>query len=521
MAVTAIKELRLLPPLVIGRFGSSPEPLENYTLEISDPLDFRKIVPAPTLIMGDDGAISEETKPDPKGEVHFRDGQRRIKPLAPFMEVWARFSDGGEFEPLTKVHLADLGLTPADVEWSVRAANLKVFRRTGQSNDKVQARADISRADGDSVHAARSLIGQCKNFKMGSNGPKTIPLGTIRYVRPTDAFPEIRFRFTPGAGLVYGTRAGDPLIRDDVYAGVTALPAPPNGPWAAPFAGTWDRYWIGAPNSPPVTAPGDIFQGQVVAGTKVSDGYFDDSCDGIVQVKLRVSGVLMTAYARFMSGVPDFAPDSFHVRTISDDLEQMAFGPDVARPADPGEEGELKAKVVDTIRRGYETVRLTNTAVQNGDQNIADVARNGNNMPGQQSSYGRKFEPIFDTASGAAKYDNALSAHRSVLRQALNATAFAGSFRNIEVMRKYLDVGDLRTMQRRRMPAMMRGSDGLELALTRRQYAILALAAEGHAPTTALAAAHISANVEPPPSPPVMPARRLPSRVHSIPNVPE
>lgn len=522
MAVTTIKELRILPPLAIGRFGSSPDPLENYTLEITDPMDFRKIVPAPTLMVGDDGAIARETTPDPKKDkVRFRDDQGRVKPLAPFLEVWARFEDGGELQPLTKAHLTDLGLAPADVEWSVQAANLKVFRRTGDRNDMVQARVEITRTDGGTLHQPRSLTGNCRNFKQGQAGQKTIPLGSVHYVRPTDAFPEIRFRFTPGAGFVYGTRAGDPLIRDDVYAGVTALPAPPNGPWSPPFAGTWDRYWIGAPNSPPVTAPGDIFQGQFVGNTKVSDGYFDDSCDGIVQVRLRVGATTLTAYARFMSGVPDFAPDSYHARTISDDLEQMAFGPDVARPATPQDDARLKEEVVDTIRRAYETVRLMNTSVQNGDQNIADVARNRNNMPGQQSSYGRRFEPIFDTASGAAEYGNALSVHRSVLRRALDSTSLAGSFRDLSVVRPYSEVGDLRTMQRRRMPAMMRGSDGLEFALTRRQYAKLALAAEGQRPATALAMAHVEADIAPPPAPPVMPARRLPPRVQSLPNVPE
>jgi hypothetical protein len=38
------------------------------------------------------------------------------------------------------------------------------------------------------------------------------------------------------------------------------------------------------------------------------------------------------------------------------------------------------------------------------------------------------------------------------------------------------EVGDLSVAKRQQMPAMMRGSDGLELALTRRQLAKLALA---------------------------------------------
>lgn len=517
MPVTTIKELRILPPLAIGRFGSSPEPLENHTTAIVDPLDFRKIVPAPSLIVDDaTGAITQETTPSPQDKVQFRDAQRRIKPLAPFLEVWARFDDDPSLVPLTKNHLADLGLQPSDLTWMVEVANVKVFRRTGDPLDKVTARLQIAfdKTDPDQLHRASQLFGQCKYFKPANTpfGVKTIPFGSVRYIRPTDAFPEIRFRFTPAAGLVYGTRAGDPLISDDVYAGVTALPAPPNGPWSPPFAGTWDRFWIGAPHAPPTTAPGDIFQGKPVGGTRVSDGYFDDTCDGTVEVRLRVGTTRLSAFARIMAGVPDFAPDTRHVRTILDDLEQMALGPNVSPPATPAEEAEIKADVVDTIRRAYETVRMMNTMVMNGDQNVGDVPRNGNNMPGQQSSYGRAREPIYPTADGNAAYASALGAHRRALQHALNSTKLAGAFTMIDLVRPYDEVGDLHSDKRRRMPAMMRGSDGLEMALTRRQYAKLALAS--HTPVVT-AAASLRASAKPLGAT-VLPARTLVARSKAV-----
>src|SRR5258708_28973925 len=187
MPVTTIKELRILPPLAIGRFGSSLETLENYTLQVVDPVGFRKIVPAPTLIVDEaTGAITTETKPDPKAEVHFRDAQRRIKPLAPFLEAWARFDDGGAFEPLTKEHLADLGLKPSDVQWSREVANVKAFRRTRDVKDKVQAKVQIlfDSNDADALHRPVPLVGLCKNFKPADTplGVKTIPFGTVRYV---------------------------------------------------------------------------------------------------------------------------------------------------------------------------------------------------------------------------------------------------------------------------------------------------------------------------------------------------
>jgi hypothetical protein len=500
VAVTAIKELRIFPPLAIARFGASPEPLENYEVKVIDPFGFRRIQQAPTLIVNPDtGAIDQETKPDPTKRVAFRDAQGRVKPLAPFLEVWARFADGGDFEPLTKNHLADLQLQPADVEWGIQAANIKAFRRTGHVADQVVANVAIAKSD-DTPHDARPLLGQCPNFKLDANGnQKSISFGTVRYIRPTDTFPEIRIRFTPAAGLVFGPRAGDPLVMDDVYLGITSTPTPPHGPWAYPFAGAWDRYWIGAPNSPPVTAPGDIFQGQLFGGTKVSDGYLDDTCDGIVEVRLRVGGRLLTAYARLMSGVPDFAPDSYHVRTIADDLEQMAFGPDVAAPADAATKARLKADVVDILRRAYETVRLMNTSVQNGDQGVGGVQVNRNNMAGQQNgSYNRAFEPFFPTQGGQAKYANALEKHRRLLKAAIDAAQLEGSFAFLDLVRPYHEIGLLTTEARQRMPAMMRGSDGLELALTRRQRSKLKLASPAVPPPAPAALAAAAAVVPPP-----------------------
>jgi hypothetical protein len=515
-----VAELRIFPPLVIGRFGSSSEPLENYDLKIVDPLGFRSIVAAPTLVVDPQtGGISHETKPMPNTSVRFRDDAGRVKPLCPFLELWVRFEGDTTFQPLTKDHLNGLGLQPSDLAWDVEAANLKVFRRTGHAGDKVLARIRIASdtLGPDAIYASAALLGFCKNFKLNADqSPKSISLGSVQFIRPTNEFPEIRLRFTPAAGRVYGTRMGDPLITDDVYAGVTAIPAPPNGPWSVPFAGSWDRYWIGAPSAPPLTAPGDIFQGEMVAGTKVSSGYLDDTCDGIVHVTLLAGGQTFTAYARFMAGVPDFAPDSYHVRTIADDLEQMAFGPDVSAPTTPAEENQIKADVIDTLRRAYETVRLMNISVQNGDQNVGAVPRNNNNMPGQETNYGRVFEPVFPTGS----YDNAIQRHRAILQTALNSPKLAGSFPFLQVVRKYDEVGDLRTPMRRHMPAMMRGSDGLELALTRRQYAKLALAAPQQQPgqvAAALAVPNLFTAPTPTPKPPtLLPARRQRTRTKAV-----
>jgi hypothetical protein len=77
-----IAGLRILPPLAIARFGSAPEPVGNYTLAVDPdhPLGFRRIVPAPTLVVDPvTGAISGVHTPD---AITFRE-EGLIRPVAP------------------------------------------------------------------------------------------------------------------------------------------------------------------------------------------------------------------------------------------------------------------------------------------------------------------------------------------------------------------------------------------------------------------------------------------------------
>lgn len=65
-----IKQIRILPPIVIAQFGSSPTPMENYDLQLplddkgKPTTDFREIVPAQTLVIDpDDGSVVEFLSP--------------------------------------------------------------------------------------------------------------------------------------------------------------------------------------------------------------------------------------------------------------------------------------------------------------------------------------------------------------------------------------------------------------------------------------------------------------------------
>ena len=155
----AIVELRILPPLAIGRLGSSEVPLEAFDLEVrlDQPLGYRRIVPRPTFRV--DPATGEMSCYTP-ASIRFKEEDGRVRPLAPFLQVFA-VTDAApeELQPLTTDLLASEGLGVDAVGWTVEVANIKIFRRTGQPGDKI-----VARVEGIRDHTPKPLLGECPNF---------------------------------------------------------------------------------------------------------------------------------------------------------------------------------------------------------------------------------------------------------------------------------------------------------------------------------------------------------------------
>jgi hypothetical protein len=448
-----IAELRILPPFAIARLGSSEEPMDNYELKITDPIGVRQIVPAETFTV--DKKTGEMTAKTPR-RVNFRDSRKNIRPIAPFLEVWVRFDGEDDLVPLTTEILSEAGLTPSDLKWNVQVANIKAFRRTGDVSDKIEAQ--VKRFNN---HKLQPLKGLCNNFLDG----KFIPLGYVQYIKPTKDFPEIRLRFTPAGGYVYGPPP-DPTAdkNDEADKNIKEAVYDPN-------KGTWKGYCDPIdPATDPIgvrkaTNPAQIYAGKATDdGNQISYGYLDDECDGIVEVEMETGGEKLSAYARIAAGPPTFAPDSMPVRTVGDELEQAMFGPDLDEPLTEQEISDVR----EIVRRALETVRLMNTAQMN--------------LPSKQRGVGmarmdyldvsRALEPIVDPA--VADSLAIRSRHERVLL-ALESGSLAWFAR---ILRDYDEVGDLSDEKRRKMPALMRSADGRHLALTRRQVNKVRAAAE-------------------------------------------
>lgn len=465
-----IRELRILPPLAIGRLGSAPTPMDNYVLEDDpdEPVGFRRITPAETLEV--DEATGEIVGSRVPEEVVFKEGGR-FRPVAPFLEVFAVTSDD-RLVPLTPALLAAEGLSLADVTWRVQVANRKVQRRTDDDADVVAADTGWF-AD----HAVRVLEGHCRNFV--SEG-SFIDFGRVRFLRPNEAFPGVRLRFTPAQGLIYGPKK--PLKFEDPKQYV-----PPrerliydNGPGR----GKWCGFEI-----PPEVDDGDFTGGKFWNETlppalfaikppapswfnyniAVSRGFLDDACDGLVEVRLaRKDGDALTAAARVTSGPPVVVVDSLFVRTLADDLDQALLGPVV--PADEPDE-VTRDRAADIVRRAFETVRFLNVEVMNGNDVLGRPAMDFDTMPMEEASDTERLgRPVM--SPGTADTAAVLALHQQVYAALRGGAApwFLRLLRRPEEATDYTDRG------RRKMPALMIGGDNNYLALTHRMIDTIAKA---------------------------------------------
>src|SRR4051794_28135677 len=173
--------------------------MDNYDVVVDPqrPLARRTLVPADTFDVDPESGEPSTFVPD---ALRFtQDG--KVRPVAPFLEAWA-LTDGDQLEPLTIDLLASNGLTPDDVEWTLHVGNHKLFRRTGDPADRIEAKLAVE------GHARLAIEATCANFWPD----RVLPLGFAQFVRPPAAQPAIRLRFTPAGGRVYGSSKEPPGV---------------------------------------------------------------------------------------------------------------------------------------------------------------------------------------------------------------------------------------------------------------------------------------------------------------------
>jgi len=211
--------LYVLPPFAIARLGASGTPVDAFEW-IENPATHgagRTVIqPAVSLRVEADGSI----RPYMPSVMLFRDGPgQKIRPTTPFFELWGRFDDSDEIQPVTATRLEAIGGSLGRVSWRVRAANLKAARRTKSPADAFGTEVTVR----GNQHAPVPLLAVSPNVPGAAPlvlASAPILLGRVQAIRPYPGnelgvdLDVIRLRFTPGAGEVFGppaaTVAADP-----------------------------------------------------------------------------------------------------------------------------------------------------------------------------------------------------------------------------------------------------------------------------------------------------------------------
>ena len=369
----ALLEIFFLPPMAVARVGGSDTPVEAY--EWADARSAHGgtqtvVRPALTFEVLADGSI----RPYLPDAIHFRDDQGRIRPVAPFFELWGRFqsaADGCEYEAaLTSSTMSGLGINRQDLRIHITATNQKAARRAQSPACGFTARTVIAGDDYLPHHLQAS----------SRHTPGEIPLvlpdapihvGSIQVIRPVEGvqrFGEtaidlstVRIRFMPPRGRVYGppTATTGP-----------ASPVPP-GVWDSPQSDYGDVFMIVDPDNRILSdktaysndyawgtgryedpQPQDGYDGADV-GTFRAWGTVDDTTDALLEADLNWHGQRFHAAARVFTGPPDFSPDRRPFFSIADDLADR----DLPAPTVSSQtEAETIAEIVDLFRRAFEAV---------------------------------------------------------------------------------------------------------------------------------------------------------------------
>ena len=280
----------------------------------------------------------------------------------------------------------------------------------------------------------------------------------MRLTRPTDGFPELRLRFTPGKGKFYGPT--NLLERwKEVHLPTDLLFLNPQSSWCSWKPSTEDARGV----------PG----GQYAQDDNgYSYGMVDDVCDGIVTCS--IDGLAIApAHARITVGPPDYAPDRRHLISLADGLKDRVDRDDVYRPDYLQDMDLTDREIRDLLERVWETMGLTNLDVFN---NRVDIQENpeialAKGIPYKESEH-FAFVPPVPTEDDPLPLTEIGCQHHRRYTAIEVFTDFVRKRPEIidQWIRSPLSSELFFT---KKMPTLMRGASGDPLHLTRRQFDLL------------------------------------------------
>lgn len=497
-----LNKIFIAPPLGIARVGTSPHPCAAFHWGPNDlsphGTGTTSLVPAETLEIATNGTVTSHV---PK-EILFRDRQG-IRPVCPFFELHAEWTnaDGSSHSgPVTVELLQEWGAQLSDVRWQIEVANLKPYHYTYVVGDRIVGRVEVAASE----HAQTPVLGTSPEDAPQPlvRATDPIPMGSIQAAKPSAKFPELRLRFNAPRGLIYGPtdlRARMASIDFDLDVNDEQ----PNAEWRGftlpgsqmtlnPEA-SWSRYIPDQATLGPLRANDARNNPAFLLATAFMPipwqtntptlncciGLVDDVSDGILTCRVTAGGRQFTAIARIVVGPPHFAPANRAPVSLADNLADRQDRA-AARATAAWSKEELGELVLDILERAFETSTLMNRDYQNYrsfDTNLDDLANLGTRAPFDVDDLRAMLWPLPDPALVMEARTRALELSEAGTRKHRRYAALEyleDRFReNPALFEQWIRRPvDRNPFFDRRMPALMRGSDGRPLHLTRRQWEI-------------------------------------------------
>ncbi|MBB2708423.1 hypothetical protein N2597_22530 (plasmid) [Rhizobium sophoriradicis] len=493
-----IRRLFIIPPMAVARLGSSTTAVEAYNwadVEVPRYDGKTTIVPDWTLAVEVDGSL----RPYKPTEISFRDGDR-IRPVAPFFEIWASTGTDGSAPdtwvdcPLSEQLLDDNGFRLEDVVLRVEAANRKAARRAGNAALVFGTKAPIELTGAN--YGKHSIEGRSP----ASTRPmipenKSIPLGHVQFVRATNNveghpwfgdvdLETIRFRLWPAAGEFYGPpQAAE--ARPELGRNQPAVRK--ENAFLDDQAG-----WYGA-STLSIVAPPDTYDSidSNTGSTGPSLGVVDDTCEVHFTVRLtgQIGDEVRPGRAAAFVAPPDFAPDRRPFLSVADEFNDRAGDWQQRNDQMSGE--ELEDWIEDFFERVYETVSLFNLddyvlrrAIEILPDDLRPKDLDGGSRPRPQFALGGRDplrNPLFPLPGSTAQQPLPMSTHAKMRHrdladlQGLEKLVAATPDRILELVRPPFFVGpqETRGASSMQMPPFMRQSNAEPLTVVGWQHELL------------------------------------------------
>ena len=490
LAEDSIRRIFFTPAVAIARLGGSATPLDAFTWGAGDPQTVAetRIQPAWTLDVRPDGSVA----PRLPRRLLLRDGPL-LRPVAPFLELWALTGDGaatGDLRavPVTTALLRANRASLANLTFTIDAVNRKAERRSPRGGGVVPTHLRFGTFPPVTVrgdqHRPVPLLASSPPDAPTPMIPqdRNIPLGQLQVLRPVrhparPRWPQdvridvVRLRFTPARGRFYG-----PPVAAQPVAGFPVPAVAPRDAFLDPNAG-----WFGAPRSNR-TQPADTLD-EDAAGRSL--GVVDDTCDAVLAAELTLEGGPLGCHANIGVAPPQYGSDRRPFLSLADELNDREHDP--RRDEDLSVE-ELASWVEDLFERVYEVVTgmdvdwwraLAARPLQPDELRQQPISDDEVPQPSRaMGGLDLLRDPNISVPGPSPRLAQPLSQrardrHRNLSDVGqLAAFVRANPDRMVELVRPPLGSGRDAT-QSMQMPPFMRNSNGRALSLARWQYDLL------------------------------------------------